>query len=88
MMAGQLAYHSVVLVPLVASFVVRRPAGTFLFDAAAAGVLLAYMALSGNLTFLLPVGVALLAIGLLASLERGSFAWVGRLAAAVAVASR
>jgi hypothetical protein len=85
MMAGQLAYHSVVLVPLVASFVVRRPPGTLVFDAAAAGVLLGYMALSGNLTFLVPVGVALTALGLLDTLERGSFAWLGRLAAAVGV---
>jgi hypothetical protein len=86
MMAGQIAYHSVVLVPLIASFLVRRPAGTMQLDATAAGALLAYMALSGNLTFLLPVGVALTAIGLLDSLERGSFAWVVRLAAAVIVA--
>ena len=86
MMAGQLAYHSVVLVPLVASFVVRRSGATAVSDTAAAGMLLAYMALSGNLTFLVPVGVALAALGLLDSLERGSFAWLGRLAAAVAVA--
>jgi hypothetical protein len=83
MMAGQLAYHSVVLVPFVASFLVRRPAGTALFDGAAAGALLAYMALSGNLTFLVPVGLALAALGALDSLESGAFAWIGRLAAAV-----
>lgn len=86
MMAGQLAYHSVVLVPLVASFVVRRPRATAVSDTAVAGMLLAYMALSGNLTFLVPVGVALAALGLLDSLERGSFAWLGRLAAAVVLA--
>jgi hypothetical protein len=82
MMAGQLAYHSVVLVPLVASFLLRRPAGTVLFDGAVAGALLAYMALSGNLTFLVPVGLALAALGALDSVESGSFAWLGRLAAA------
>jgi hypothetical protein len=86
MVAGQLAYHSVVLVPLVASFVVRRPAGTFARDTAIAGSLLAYMALSGNLTFLVPVGVTLAALGLLDSLERGSLDWLPRLAASVAAA--
>ena len=86
MMAGQLAYHSVVLVPLVASFLVRRPAGTVLSDGAAAGALLAYMALSGNLTFLVPVGLSLATLGALDALETGSFAWIRRLAAAVAFA--
>lgn len=96
MAIGHVNYHSFMLLPLVAWLCLREPPGggsdrrTFaaLADAAGAGLLLAYVFLSGGI-YILPAGVAgVVAVALVHGLLRGRDAWFwGRLGLASLLAA-